>query len=481
MRFLLDCQDVARTGEPTLAGIDGVAQVIAQFEGAALPMEQWERDVLPARVPDYRPAMLDELIAAGEVLWAASIAGEAHLVSFFPTDSPLAPVSLDAQAGVAEVAVAEPGQDDAGALEDPPLDVIVRHVLAAQGPLPFRALADGAARLTGPVAPTDREVAEALQRLVWKGEATSDGLGFPRAGGLAAAASASAASGQTPSPSRRRASSRRGRSLRSEARMAARAAVVGRQVAATAFDAALAGRWSALAPSGQSSTVQAVSLVESLLDRYGVVTRDIALAAGVPGGLTTLYPVLKAMEDAGDLARGMFVEDMGPAQFAQRETVETLRAFAQPADASAPVSLVALPADDPACLFGAGISWPDVAWGAAGDAPAVDSAVVAARPSRREGAMVVIADGVPVLWAAPRLKSLLAFSGDEKLLEAAVAALVASVRAALKREGASAARRKIVVEHFNGRDVLATPAASWLQDAGLVRLPDGLRLYTSPF
>ena len=481
VRFLLDRQDVARTGEPTLAGIDGVAQVIAQFEGAALPMEQWERDVLPARVPDYRPAMLDELIAAGEVLWAASIAGEAHLVSFFPTDSPLAPMSLDAQAGVAEVAVAEPGQDDAGALEDPPLDVIVRHVLAAQGLLPFRALADGAARLTGPVAPTDREVAEALQRLVWQGKATSDGLGFPRAGGLAAAASASAASGQTPSPSRRRASSRRGRSLRSEARMAARAAVVGRQVAATAFDAALAGRWSALAPSGQSSTVQAVSLVESLLDRYGVVTRDIALAAGVPGGLTTLYPVLKAMEDAGDLARGMFVEGMGPAQFAQRETVEALRAFAQPADASAPVSLVALPADDPACLFGAGISWPDVAWGAAGDAPAVDSAVVAARPSRREGAMVVIADGAPVLWAAPRLKSLLAFSDDEKLLEAAVAALVASVRAVLKREGASAARRKIVVEHFNGRDVLATPAASWLQDAGLVRLPDGLRLYTSPF
>ena len=94
---------------------------------------------------------------------------------------------------------------------------------------------------------------------------------------------------------------------------------------------------------------------------------------------------------------------------------------------------------------------------------------------------MVVADGAPVLWAAPRLKSLLAFSGDEKLLEAAVAVLVASVRAALKREGASAARRKIVVEHFNGRDVLATPAASWLQGAGLVRLPDGLRLYTSPF
>ena len=120
-------------------------------------------------------------------------------------------------------------------------------------------------------------------------------------------------------------------------------------------------------------------------------------------------------------------------------------------------------------------------WNTAGQAPAVDSALVAARPSRREGALVVVADGAPVLWAAPRLKSLLAFSADEKLLEAATAALVASVRAALKREGASAARRKIVVEHFNGRDVLATPAASWLQGAGLVRLPDGFRLYASPF
>lgn len=476
VRFLLDRQDIARAGEPTLAGVDGVAQVIAQFEGAALPMEQWEREVLPARVPDYRPAMLDELIAAGEVLWAASTVGEAHPISFFPTDSPLAPLPVDVQAGVAEVSAAEPGE-----LEDPSLDAIVRHVLVAQGPLTFRALTDGAAQLAGPVARTDREVAEALQRLVWKGEATSDGLGFPRAGGLAAAASASAAGGQTPPPSRRRASSRRGRSLHSEARRAARAAVVGRQVASTAFDAALAGRWSALAPSGQSSTVQAVALVESLLDRYGVVTRDIALAAGVPGGLSMLYPVLKAMEEAGDLARGMFVEGMGPAQFAQRETVEALRAFAQPADASAPASLVALPADDPACLFGVGIPWPEVAWEAVGEAPAVDSALVAARPARREGALVVIADGSPVLWAAPRLKSLLAFSADEKLLEVAVAALVASVRAALKREGAPAARRKIVVEHFNGRDVLATPAASWLQSAGLVRLPDGFRLYASPF
>ena len=476
VRFLLDRQDIARAGEPTLAGVDGVAQVIAQFEGAALPMEQWEREVLPARVPDYRPAMLDELIAAGEVLWAASTVGEAHPISFFPTDSPLAPLPVDAQAGVAEVSAAEPGE-----LEDPSLDAIVRHVLVAQGPLTFRALTDGAAQLArvrGTHGSRGGRGAAAA-RVEGGGDQRRAGLSPRRRAGRGSIgvrsrrpdAAALAAAGEQPAGS---VAPQRG----PQGRPCGRGGPPG---CVDRLRRRSRRRWSALAPSGQSSTVQAVALVESLLDRYGVVTRDIVLAAGVPGGLSMLYPVLKAMEEAGDLARGMFVEGMGPAQFAQRETVEALRAFAQPADASAPASLVALPADDPACLFGAGIPWPDVAWDAVGEAPAVDSALVAARPARREGALVVIADGSPVLWAAPRLKSLLAFSADEKLLEAAVAALVASVRAALKREGASAARRKIVVEHFNGRDVLATPAASWLQSAGLVRLPDGFRLYASPF
>lgn len=319
--------------------------------------------------------MLDELIAAGlrccgrPLLW-----GRLHPISFFPTDSPLAPLPVDAQAGGAEVSAAEPGE-----LEDPSLDAIVRHVLVAQGPLTFRALTDGAAQLAGPVARTDREVAEALQRLVWKGEATSDGWAFPAPEGWPR-------QHRRPQPAARRRRPRGGgRVAGGVGRSTARPAGPpcgrgGPQVASTAFDAALAGRWSALAPSGQSSTVQAVALVESLLDRYGVVTRDIALAAGVPGGLSVLYPVLRAMEEAGDLARGMFVEGMGPAQFAQRETVEALRAFARPADTSAPASLVALPADDPAGLFGVGIPWPEVVWEAVGEAPAVDSALVAARP-----------------------------------------------------------------------------------------------------
>ena len=518
LRFLLQRQAVAASGEAPLAGIDGVAQVIAQFEGAYLPMALWESTVLPLRVPDYRPAMLDELIASGEVLWAASTVGEEHLVAFFPTDSPLAPLPIDEASGVAASLVPEPGEESRGgkvptgegranhaAREAGPMAVtggegsqdcadlapvaaVVRQVLVAQGPVTFCALVDETARRMEPAVPAQGEVAEALQRLVWAGAATNDGLGFPRAGGLAVPPAAAPSAGQQPPSSRRRASSRRGRSLRSEMRAQARATVVARQGAALAFDAALAGRWSALAPTAQSSTVQAVALVESLLDRYGVVTRDIALAAGVPGGLSSLYPVLRAMEDAGELIRGMFVESMGPAQFAARETVEVLRGFADAATASEgggaagrPLSLAVLPADDPVCLLGAGIPWPEVMWTAAGSAPAVEAALVTAKPSRREGALVVLADGAPVLWAAPRLKSLLAFTTDEAVLAAATEALVAFVAASLKRDGSAAMRRKIIVTYFNGRDVLDTPAALWLQRAGLVRLPDGLRLYASPF
>ena len=51
----------------------------------------------------------------------------------------------------------------------------------------------------------------------------------------------------------------------------------------------------------------------------------------------------------------------------------------------------------------------------------------------------------------------------------------------LRRAGAEGARKKVVVETLNGRSILDSPLAEVLQDAGLVRLPDGMRLYVSPF
>ncbi|MCI9261844.1 MAG: ATP-dependent helicase [Eggerthellaceae bacterium] len=529
-RFLLRRQEVASVEEGALRGVEGVAVVIAQFEGVYLPPAFWEAVVFPARVIDYRPAYLDELLSSEEVLWAARGAdgqGRASFdVAFFPTDSPLAPLPWDAALGLAEEGSAEPGIDmteetgaapvgapgadgETGARSDTtddstPLRFVIRCVLAMQGPLSFRALVEAAQRRLGGSALLEREVADALGALVREGIVASDSFAFPRAGGTAQPPVARSG-GQTPPPSRR-ATSRRGRSLRSEMRRQARATVVARQGAAAAFDGALAGRWMLLAPAEASSTVQAVALVESLLDRYGIITRDIALQGGVPGGLSTLYPVLRAMEDAGELTRGHFVEGLGPAQFAARETVEVLRRMADEVESTAErgaVPVVVVAADDPACLYGAGLPWPPVvelgsesleASGtsevvveeAAGDQKpgvraASDSLALTVRPSRREGSLVVLAAGAPVLWAAPRLKGLVTFTEDEAMLADAVAALKDQVLAALKREGAEASRKKIVVETCNGVDVLATPVAALLQQAGFARLPNGMRLYASPF
>ena len=256
--------------------------------------------------------------------------------------------------------------------------------------------------------------------------------------------------------------------------------------------------------------------MESLLDRYGVLSRDIALLAGVPGGLGTLMPVLRSLEDVGDVLRGMFVEGMGPAQFAARETVDVLRSYAAQdvhADDGREAHMVVLAADDPACLFGAALPWPPVAGGTAqgadegtpdvaADASASGAAADASapgaadpanghvpdagqpgalRPTRRPGSLVVLRSGVPVLHATAALRSLLSFTSDGEALEAAARALAAHTARMLVRDGADGARKKIVVETFDGQPVLSTPFADVLQKAGFVRLPDGMRLYVDPF
>ena len=480
-RYVLDLQGVGTSGG-ALEGTEGVAQVISQFEGVFLPAAAWEGHVFPSRVRDYRPSMLDELVAAGEVVWAggrredgappadggprARKAGKAAaapvLVAFYPTDSPLAPVQADA---------VQVGAEDVEPAVRPSVEEAVVEALASGYGLFFRQIADAVRRRMEPERVDEASIAAALQELVWSGRATNDTFAPVRA-------AEAAASGTRPRPApKRRASSRRSRyrgaaagGLRAEA--AERVSVAGIGV----DGAALSGRWSLLAPSPENDTVRAVALVESILDRYGVLARDVALLSGVSGGLGALMPVLRSMEDAGDLLRGMFVKGLGPAQFAARETVDLLRTYAAEDDASDARSgdegCAVLAADDPANLFGAGLPWPPLS---GGDAPS------AARPSRRPGSLVVVRDGMPVLYAAAGLRSVLAFTADEAALDEAARALVAHAARAVRRDGAEGSRKKVVVESFNGRPVLDTPFADVLQRAGLVRLPDGMRLYVDPF
>ena len=239
-----------------------------------------------------------------------------------------------------------------------------------------------------------------------------------------------------------------------------------RRAAEESFDQAYGGTWTLLEAAAADPTLQALGLVEGLLDRYGVVSSDIALAAGIPGGLGNLYPVLRSMEDAGEVSRGRFVEGLGPVQFAARSTVEQLRADGTDESDDSCESdgaLQVLPVEDPALLYGDILSWP-----------------VGGKPQKRPGSLVVLRDGAPVLFAAPRCKSLILFSTDEPTLVAAVQELCAYETARLRREGLLS-RAKFLVETVNGESALDGEPAALLAKAGFVRQPDGMRFYPQLF
>src|SRR5204863_2517784 len=48
------------------AGIDRLREVLVALQGLALPVESWERDVLPRRTGAYSQTWLDSLCASGE-------------------------------------------------------------------------------------------------------------------------------------------------------------------------------------------------------------------------------------------------------------------------------------------------------------------------------------------------------------------------------------------------------------------------------
>ena len=110
------------------------------------------------------------------------------------------------------------------------------------------------------------------------------------------------------------------------------------------------------------------------------------MAEGVDGGFAAVYPVLRAMEEAGRIRRGYFVDGLGAAQFALAGAIDRLRAVREPAEPRAPAAVHLLAAADPANPYGAAIPWPR-----RGDDDR--------RPCQRAaGAYVVLVDGVRALY-----------------------------------------------------------------------------------
>ena len=174
-----------------------------------------------------------------------------------------------------------------------------------------------------------------------------------------------------------------------------------------------AGRWS-LVPAGVAGTDRAHALALTLLERHGVVTRESVLGEGLAGGFAAVYPVLKAMEEAGKIRRGYFVEGLGAAQFALPGAVDRLRAERTPAEGPI-VHLLA--ATDPANPYGATLGWPK-----------------SKKLQRVAGAYLVLVDGEPALYIERGRKGLITLPALDQQAAAAVRALRSLAENSSRRE-----------------------------------------------
>ncbi|MFI6019916.1 ATP-dependent helicase [Streptomyces sp. NPDC051287] len=282
-----------------LRGIDGLVRAVEQVQGASVPASALEKLVLPSRVAGYTPAMLDELTAAGEIVWAGAgaLPGKDGWVSLYMADA--APLLLP-----------PPHPLELTALHQSVLDT-----LSGGYGLFFRQIADQVRATTHPDA-TDPHLADAVWDLAWSGRLTNDTLAPMRSllgSGRTAGATAHRAKRTVP----------RGRygSLTAAARTASRTG-----------PPTVAGRWSLLPQREPDTTVRAHALARTLLDRHGVVTRGAVAAEGVEGGFSAVYRILSVFEESGQARRGYVVEGLGAAQFAMDGAVDRLRAVSNARD-----------------------------------------------------------------------------------------------------------------------------------------------------
>jgi len=372
--------------------------VVAQLEGCPILASSLETEVLPARVASYKPGDLDDLVSAGLVVWAG-------VESVGPRDGRVALYLAEHEALLAQPARVAEGE----------LAARIRATLEKRGALFFADLV----RIASAFGP---EVNDALWDMIWAGEVTNDTLEPLR--DLAAIDAPRRRHPRHPLSSAQPRGSRGRFSLR-------------------------ASRWER-AP---SDTEKRAALAKTLLERYGVLVRESAHAESIERGFSSVYDVLKHLEETGRIRRGYFVDGAGGAQFASSEAADRLRVErARLSEAEAePARWLA--ATDPANAYGALLPWPG-----ADDASG-------ARPQRAAGAHVVLHAGALLAWIARGGSALLTFMPED---EAARVRARADLARCLARRVDEGAQRVLLIEQIDRKPARESPLAAALEAEGFV-------------
>jgi len=331
MRWLLRWQHLAPGTQ--LMAERGVLEVIRQLQGFEAPANAWESQILAHRVTDYDPQILDQLCLTGAVGWgrlsphpALGSAGASHDDVGAHRDAPLHAVPTQHRitpSSVAPITFFVREESDWMMPRHAPVAEVSRALSEAARQVLEYVRQRGASFFADIVRGTGRlksEVETALWELVAAGLFTADGFDNLRA---------------LIDPKRR---SGQGRGRKARPRHST-------------------GRWSLLFPGEAADRTKALEAVcRVLLERYGVVYRELTLREEFPIKWRELLITFRRLEDRGEVRGGRFVDGFVGEQFALPSALESLRA-ARHADTGthrdAPLpELITLSAADPLNLVG---------------------------------------------------------------------------------------------------------------------------------
>jgi ATP-dependent Lhr-like helicase len=291
MQYLFELHEVRELGQGEAMRIntpETLRRVLQQLDGITAPAIAWEADILPARMPNYDPAWLDQLCISGQVCWGRLLQPrEAGSESRKAGPIKSTPLNLVQRSNLDLWQSLTAQQQESAPLSSGAQ--LISELLQQKGASFFSDLV----RMSGLLA---LQVEQALAELVSLGLATSDNFT-----GLRALLTPDSHKPKAGSHDRRR-------------------AIYGMEDA---------GRWSLLDPASGNTAETDDATLERLIQlwfrRWGVISRKVLEREQNVPLWRTLLLKLRRMELRGDVRGGRFINGVGGEQFALPDTVNALR------------------------------------------------------------------------------------------------------------------------------------------------------------